>query len=396
MFRSTPQSGERVSAQGASSSDETLIKCLLVDDLDENLLATSALLQRPGLQILAARSGEQALEILLEHDVALALLDVQMPRMDGFELAEVMRGSERSRHIPIIFVTAGARDMGRQFRGYERGAVDFLYKPIDPVILLNKASVFFDLHRQKLQLARELREKSRALELNEMFMAVLGHDLRNPLNAILMRAQLLRQRSEEAVTRECAESIDASGRRMARLITDLLDVARARQGGEVPLHRTSMVLAETVARVVAELEAAHSEIHVAVTTVGDTRGWWDGDRLAQAASNLIANALQHGRQDAGVQVEVDGRARDSVTLTVANAGEIEDRLLPHLFDPLTRNALQPERKEGLGLGLHIVQQIVEAHQGAVRAASAHDTTTLTVSLPRRFDAMDHSPLYMRC
>ena len=395
MFRSAPQSGEGEAAPSPSSSDDFAIKCLLVDDLDENLLATSALLQRPGLQILAARSGEQALEILLEHDVALALLDVQMPGMDGFELAEVMRASERTRHIPIIFVTAGARDTGRQFRGYERGAVDFLYKPIDPVILLNKASVFFELHRQKLQLARELEEKSRALQLNEMFMAVLGHDLRNPLNAILMRAQVLRQRSDEALTRECADSIDASGRRMSRLITDLLDVARARQGGEVVLHRSSMVLADAVARVVAELEAGRSDVRVELTTIGDTRGWWDGDRLAQAASNLIANALQHGRPEAGVQVSVDGRAGDSVMLTVANAGAIENRLLPHLFDPLARNALQPERKEGLGLGLHIVQQIVEAHYGAVRASSVNDTTTLTVLLPRRGDRADHSPPYIR-
>lgn len=395
MFRSYPQSGERVPAQFASRSDDTAIKCLLVDDLEENLLATSALLQRPDLQILAVRSGEQALEILLEHDIALALLDVQMPGMDGFELAELMRSRERTRRIPIIFVTAGARDIGRQFRGYESGAVDFLYKPIDPVILLNKAHVFFELHRQQLQLARELREKSRALELNEMFMAVLGHDLRNPLNAILMRAQMLRQRSEEALTRECADSIDASGRRMARLITDLLDVARARQGGEVQLHRSTMVLADTVARVVAELEAGRGDARVDLTTIGDTHGWWDSDRLAQAASNLIANALQHGRGDARVAVDVDGRGRDTVIFTVVNAGAIEDKLLPHLFDPLARNALQPERKEGLGLGLHIVQQIIEAHEGSVHVASAHDITTLTVSLPRGDRALDHSPPYIR-
>src|SRR5690606_24751607 len=121
------------------------VKFLLVDDLEDNLLALSALLRELDVQILTARSGAEALEMLLEHDVALALLDVQMPEMDGFELAELMRGSERTRHVPIIFVTAGVRDAHRHFRGYEAGAVDFLYKPIDPHILRSKAGVFHQL-----------------------------------------------------------------------------------------------------------------------------------------------------------------------------------------------------------------------------------------------------------
>src|SRR5580698_8856411 len=104
------------------------VKCLIVDDLQENLLALSALLEREDVQVLTAKSGAAALELLLVHDVALAFLDVQMPEMDGFELAELMRGSDRTRHIPIIFVTAGVRDQYRLFKGYETGAVDFLYK----------------------------------------------------------------------------------------------------------------------------------------------------------------------------------------------------------------------------------------------------------------------------
>src|SRR6185369_16561002 len=142
------------------ASMENSVKCLLVDDLEENLLALEALLRRPDLEILTARSGREALELLLVHDVALAFLDVQMPEMDGFELAELMRGSERTRHVPIIFVTAGARDQHRLFKGYDAGAVDFLYKPIEPHILRNKADVFFQLHRQKHQIAEELYERT--------------------------------------------------------------------------------------------------------------------------------------------------------------------------------------------------------------------------------------------
>src|SRR6201994_1827261 len=148
------------------------VKCLLVDDLEENLLALSALLERPDVELLTARSGREALELLLVHDVALAFLDVQMPEMDGFQLAELLRGSERTRHIPLIFVTAGARDQHRLFKGYESGAVDFLFKPIEPHILKSKAEVFFQLYRQKQQLLVELEHRTETLRLNEMFAAV--------------------------------------------------------------------------------------------------------------------------------------------------------------------------------------------------------------------------------
>lgn len=136
------------------------VKFILVDDIEENLLALEALLRRDGLELLKARSGPEALELLLQHEVALALLDVQMPGMDGFELAELIRGIERTRQIPIIFLTAMATNEHRRFRGYEAGAVDYLLKPLDPQILKSKANIFFELGRQRQELARQRDELS--------------------------------------------------------------------------------------------------------------------------------------------------------------------------------------------------------------------------------------------
>ncbi len=130
------------------------VKLLLVDDLEENLLALEAVLRRDGVQLLKSTSGSQALELLLQHDIALSIIDVQMPEMDGFELAEYMRGTERTRRVPIIFLTAGAHDEYRQFRGYESGAVDFMFKPFDPNILYSKTEVFLELFRQRQEIAR--------------------------------------------------------------------------------------------------------------------------------------------------------------------------------------------------------------------------------------------------
>lgn len=141
---------------------------LLVDDLEENLLSLEALLRRDGLELLKARSGDQALELLLQNEVALAFVDVQMPGLDGFELAELMRGNERTRRIPIIFVTAGSTDGQRRFRGYEAGAVDFIQKPIEPDVLRSKADVFFELFRQRQQIAEQRDElKAYAAALDE-------------------------------------------------------------------------------------------------------------------------------------------------------------------------------------------------------------------------------------
>ena len=267
------------------------VKCLLVDDLEENLLALSALLRGPDVELLTARSGPEALELLLVHDVALALMDVQMPEMDGFALAELMRGAERTRHIPIIFVTAAAHDRSRVFTGYEAGAVDFLYKPIEPHILKNKAAVFFQLYRQKQQLARELQERTETLRLNEMFTAVLGHDLRTPLAAILGSAEVLQARSPDPLVRTTATRIQTSAKRMGKLIEDVLDLSRARLAGGIPLQRNAMDLEPLVQRLVQEHRVAWPDRTIDVRIDGLLHGDWDAERLAQVLDYHFSHSL---------------------------------------------------------------------------------------------------------
>jgi two-component system, sensor histidine kinase and response regulator len=357
------------------------VKCLIVDDREENLLALSRLLQRDDVEVLEARSGAEALDLLLIHDVALALLDVQMPDMDGFELAELMRGSARTRDVPIIFITAGSQDQHHVFKGYETGAVDFLHKPIEPRILCNKAEVFFQLARQKQQLARELGDRTETLRLNEMFTAVLGHDLRNPMNAILTAAQLLEHRSTDEAVRKTAARMLSSAKRMSRLIEDMLDLARARLAGGIPLKRERSDLSVVVQRVVQEQQAAWPDRRIELLCDGNLVGEWDADRLNQVASNLVGNALQHGCASDPVVVRADGTAGDAVTLSVTNAGRIAADVLPYIFDPFRGGERAIGRGEGLGLGLYIVQQIVRAHQGTVEVQS-DGATVFLVTVPR--------------
>jgi two-component system, sensor histidine kinase and response regulator len=359
------------------------VTCLIVDDLEENLIALAALLDEPGVEVLRARSGAEALELLLVHPVALALLDVQMPELDGFELAELMRGSERTRHIPIIFVTAGIGDQRRIFKGYESGAVDFLQKPIEPHVLKSKARVFFQLHRQQLQLAGELQERTETLRMNELFTAMLGHDLRGPLSAIVMAAMIIEKKSTDSTLRRMAGRALSSARSMSRMIEDMLDLARARIGDGIAVRRVHGDLEAALRRVAEECGAAHPEQRVEWQAMGDLTGEWDADRLAQVASNLIGNALRHGNGSEPVRVSLDGRDPESVVFSVTNAGSIPADLLPSLFDPFRGRDEPSARGEGLGIGLYIVRQIVLAHRGTVEAvASDPGHTTFVVRLPR--------------
>lgn len=197
-------------------------KILLVDDHPANLMALSELLRRDDVEVLMAESGAEALELLLVHDVALALIDVQMPEMDGFELAELMRGVERAKHVPIVFVTAGTRDADRRFRGYEAGAVDFLYKPIEPDVLKGKVNVFLALYRQRRELSRLLEERTEAEKAIRESEARL-QSLANRLEQTVEERTRELVESQERLRALASELNLAEQRERARLATELHD-----------------------------------------------------------------------------------------------------------------------------------------------------------------------------
>lgn len=358
------------------------IKCLIVDDLAENLLALSGLLRNEDIELFQARSGPEALDLLLQHDMALAILDVQMPQMDGFELAELIRGSERTRHIPLIFVTAGSHDKRRTFKGYEAGAVDFLYKPIEPHVLLSKAGVFFQLSRQKQQLERELQQRTQSLQLSEMLMAVLSHDLRNPLHSMLMAAHTIQCVTHDELIRHCTQQIATSGERMTRLIADILDLTRTRLGNGIELTREEGDITNLIAEIADEHRRMKTCSAINFSNAGDGAGQWDMQRMAQVFSNLLGNALEHGEPGKPIDIIFDGTNFALVTISIINAGEIPAHTLPHLFDPFRGSYSSKNPTSGLGLGLYIAAQIIEAHGGKITAESHDKKVTFSLSIPR--------------
>ncbi len=239
------------------------------------------------------------------------------------------------------------------------------------------------LDRKLAEAEREsaLVELGRSVRLGEMLMAVLGHDLRNPLGAIITSAHLALRRTGDASTRQNLERITRSAARMTRMIEQLLDVTRLRLGKGVPLSRAPLDLVEVLGQVVPEVERAQGGRHVDVRVEGDGSGEWDRDRLAQVLSNLVSNACQHSPEDSTVMVRVNGAGAREVVIEVHNEGApIPAELIPSLFDAFSRTT----ESRGLGLGLYITHEIVAAHGGRVTVSSSEsDGTRFIVSLPRR-------------
>ena len=373
-------------------------KLLIVDDLPENLLALEALIRGPGRAVHRASSAEEALALLLDHEFALAILDVQMPGMNGFELAELMRGTERTRHIPIIFVTAAGRDSNYAFQGYESGAVDFLYKPLDPHAVTGKVSVFVDLHchrkalrhemnalavanQKQEELVQQLRhtqhELERAVRMRDDFMSMVSHELRTPLNTLYLETQLRQvQVSRGKLEAFAADRLPAmierdqrQIRNMVRLIDDMLDVTRMRRDA-LSIQPKPVDLAALARAVVEGLrqqaEAAGSVI--ALEAPGELRGVWDEFRIEQVLTNLLTNALRYG---SGKPVEMMLFERDGTAhITVRDQGiGIAPEDQERIFEQFERTDDSRKHAPGLGLGLYITRKIVGLHGGRIKVES---------------------------
>jgi PAS domain S-box-containing protein len=232
--------------------------------------------------------------------------------------------------------------------------------------------------------ARLYQEAQEAIRAREDVVAIVSHDLRNPLNAIVLSAQALLKREDvDERTTKAISRIYSSADRATRMIRDLLDFSQARMGG-IPVQRGPLDFHEHVRRVVEEVQLAHPERPIEFHSSGDGQGEWDADRLAQVVTNLVGNAVQHGSPGSSVRVTTRGEG-STVTLSVDNDGTvIPDELLLKLFEPYRRGVEAGTRRGSLGLGLFITRQIVLGHGGSIDVRStAEEGTTFTVRLPRR-------------
>lgn len=361
---------------------------LLVDDRPENLLALEAVLEPLGQRMVRANSGEEALRHLLADDIAVIVLDVQMPGIDGFETAEQIKQRDRTSDIPIIFLTAISQGLDNRLRGYGTGAVDYIFKPVEPEVLRAKVAVFLELYLstrmlqdQRRQLARQKEELERSNRDLEQFAYIASHDLQDPLRVISGFIELLGDRleGEDLLVRDWMSRITSTTARMSELISDLLTYARAGVG-PAPLEPVELDVALDVALLNLSAVAHERRVDVRRSPLGHAIG--SHRDMTQVFQNLVGNAIKFHAADVVPVVEVGADRLDGmVTISVSDQGRgVPQDQLERVFQLFER--LEGGPYPGTGLGLAVCRKVVERSGGSIWMENNSDAgVTVSFTLP---------------
>jgi signal transduction histidine kinase len=375
---------------------------LVVDDNDTNLIAIEAALSPLGRSLILARSGSEALQHLLDQDFALIILDVAMPGMDGFETAKLVRSRARNRATPIIFITGLAWQEDEILHAYELGACDFLQKPVRPEVLRAKASTFIQLqdrtrelqdkaeelrlsqarvHEREMAMQRErfesevlehqMRQMAEADRRKDEFLAILAHELRNPLQPLLTAVELIEHDESRPVQPRVREIIQRQVHHIGRLVDDLLDVARF-QTGKLELRREPLQLGRLIEEAVAGAQPAAEARDHTLEIVGDSSSptmFGDPVRLVQIVTNLLSNAIKYTDPGGTIIVKWGTRGNEAHVSVIDNGRGITPGLLPKIFDMFVQERVTDDGAGGLGLGLGLAKRLVELHGGTMHAYS---------------------------
>lgn len=346
-------------------------RVLLVDDAEANLIVLEAQLDRPGYELVRARSGNQALRLLLDGEFAVILLDVELQDMDAHEVARFARGHPTTRDVPIIFVTARQETDLDARRGHGAGAVDVLFKPVDAAILRSKVDVFVELYLARRRLADEVRAHERTLANLEAFNYSISHDLRAPLRPLDGFSQILLEDYADVLDdkgKGYLHRIQKAARRMTQLIDDLLALSRT---GEAPMAVQPVDLVPIAAAVVAELRETEPARAVDFVSVPEAPVSGDPRLLRIVLENLLRNAWKFTRDVAGtarIELGTTHDAGPDVYFVRDDGAGFSSVSAPRLFQPFQRFHAQADF-EGTGIGLAIVRRIIDRHGGRIWAES---------------------------
>ncbi len=363
------------------TTDVSRGKILVVDDRPENLLAVTAALKHIDAEIINASSGNEALALMLRHQFALVLLDVQMPEMDGFEVASLMRENESTRQVPIIFVTALNKDDAYVFRGYQNGAVDYLFKPLNVEILQAKVQIFLDLERQKRELDIARREADAANLAKSEFLANMSHEIRTPMTAILGFAETLL--TEGDISRAPPQRVEAirtiirNGEHLLTLINGILDLSRI-EAGKLRLENMACEPLQLAREVISlmRVRADAKRLPLALRCIGSIPQTihTDPTRLRQILINLVGNAIKF-TEVGQVRLELSLVESDGANPLLkcdvhdSGIGMTEDQM-GQLFTAFTQVDASTTRKfGGTGLGLAISKRLAEMLGGDIAVTS---------------------------
>jgi len=384
---------------------------LIVDDDAHNVEALVRLLERPDRVIITATSGDQALKWLLQTEVAVILLDIRMAEMDGYETAALIRQREKTRDVPILFLTAFNKDEVDVIKGYSFGAVDYIFKPIVPSIVCSKVDVFVELYKKTAALIRQnealarteqelLHTNQQLAELNKLkssFVSVASHEIRTPVTGIKSYVENMLSGLTGPLTekqRHYLIRVASNIERLMKIIDELLDLARI-EAGQLQIQKTSVNVGDLIADVAEGCQALALEKQISLQQVVDAVSgvYLNGDegKLHQVLTNLVHNAIKFTPAGGQVQVEAVLKDQGRIELCVRDTGPgIPTAELPKIFDKFYSAPSAPPGTQGAGLGLTISKSLVDLHGGKLWVASTDQGSSFYVDLP--LDAGQSSPI----
>lgn len=387
-------------------------RILVVDDTPENIIALTESLSDSDIDFVVANSGHEALKHLsYNRDIDLALLDVQMPGMDGFELAQLIRGVEKTRHIPIIFITAHSRSYDFEFKGYNLGAVDIIFKPVNIRILKTKVDVFKRLREKRLKLDQkilELEVTKKELEISEKkaidadrfksaFLANMSHEIRTPMTALIGFAELLRNMlGSNDLGREYVEIIIRNGNHLVDLVSEILDLSKV-EAGQLNVEMSSISLSQILNEVLKLLEpiAKKNSIKINLEISSDVPAALlsDSVRLKQILTNVIGNAIKFspdGRIDIKAWLSNETANKPVIKIAVKDTGMGIDPQRAHLlFQPFSQLAPNPSGLiAGTGLGLCLSKKMSNLLGGDLYLEQSilNQGSTFVIEIPGTLDS----------
>ena len=364
---------------------------LIVDDYRENIHALSQLIEADDVQIFSAESADAALKILTEQDIALGLIDIQMPQVTGIELAQLIRGVNRYKDLPMIFVTAHQEDQSLIAQGYESGGVDILFKPLNPVIVRSKVRAFVDLRKKTDLLKKSINdlvqlkvEADAANRAKSDFLANMSHEIRTPLSAVLGFSEILSHPdASDADKKRCRIAIHNNGNQLMRLIDEVLDFSKI-EANQLELIAESFSLYDLIKDVDMTLSQRRLEKNIHVQffmSEVSPEDWYLGDahRIKQVLLNVIGNAIKFTYEgDVEVTVAMQPTESAEITKVVIQVRDhgigIDPKFTAALFSPFTQSDSTTSKNfGGAGLGLAISQRIMRLMGGDVALLSSKKT-----------------------
>ena len=352
---------------------------LIVDDKPENIFSLKTILELHSFPTDTALSGEEALKKILRHSYALIILDVQMPGMDGFEVAEAITGSSKARDIPIIFLSAANTEKKFITKGYSSGGMDYITKPIDPDILLLKVKTFYRLYEQNRELNRiqaslrseiEFRKKVEgelqdAMRKKDEFISIASHELKTPLTTIKAYVQLLeRAIGRDDPTKMYVDRTLVQVQKLDNLIVDLLDLSKI-ESGKLKFNKKVFNFGATLSNALEMIRQTYPEYQFVLKGKSDVQLYGDDTRIEQVLINYLTNAVKYSPDNKEVRIDVELRPDRKLYVQVRDFGiGIKKDHQSNIFSKFYRVEESANRFQGLGIGLYICAEIIRRHDGA--------------------------------